>query len=69
MYVWMNNSFEGFWPVGTAVVVVAETPDDAANLLKLALLERGLKSDVCAEQFTLLQTITPRAYVLRDGNY
>lgn len=57
----------GYWPVGTASVVVAPDEATARKLLDAALVERRLKPD----DYTLqeLDTKKPAAIVLRDGDY
>ena len=69
MKVWTNTTFSGHYPVGTAAVVVAETAEQAAQLLQTALAERGLRGPVTADQFVLLPVDQPRAVVLLDGDY
>lgn len=69
MKVWTNNKFHGHWPVGTAAVVVAETPEQAAEMLREELRGRGLIVQVLPEQFEPLDTDAPAARVLCDGDY
>lgn len=69
MRVWTSTEFEGYWPVGTAAVVVAETPEAACELLKRELSARGLDQQITASQFVEIETTRPVAVVLRDGNY
>lgn len=56
------------WPVGGASVIVAETKERAEHLLRLALLEHGLKD---ASELTLTEVPLnlETAIVLRDGDY
>lgn len=67
MRVWICSDFEGFWPVGTASIVMAESSEQARALLQAALKERGLPES----EFTLIEVdlTTPHAIILRDGNY
>jgi len=69
MKVWLNTDFTGHYPVGTAAVVVADTAQQAAEMLNAALVEGGLTANSTPEQFTRLPTNSPRAVVLNDGNY
>lgn len=57
----------GFYPVGTASVVVAPNEDEARVVLESALKERGLP----ATKFTLkeLHLVMPVARILCDGDY
>ena len=69
MKVYTNTTFKGHWPVGTAAVVVAESPEQAAELLAAKLRELHLPQDVAAEDMRLLRTNTWAVCVLNDGNY
>lgn len=59
---------DGFYPVGVASVIVAESKDRARSLLDAALVVRGLKIDKNCT-FQELNIEVPNAYVLRDGDY
>lgn len=56
--------------VGGASVIVAESEDEARRLLDAELRSRRLK-DHAASPYTLelIEAGTPRAIVLRDGDY
>lgn len=69
MNIYTCTSFEGHWPVGSAAVVVAESADGAAELLNAELRSRGLKDNLNTGDFELVDTATPKAIVLCDGNY
>ena len=69
MNVWTNIEFIGYYPVGSAVVVVANTAQAAAKMLNGKLLELGLKETATAEQFQLLPTKRESVVILNDGNY
>lgn len=58
------------YPVGCASVVVAETEEEARTLLDARLIERGLVPST-EHPYTLqeLETGTPSAVMLCDGNY
>ena len=58
---------DGHW-VGVASVVVANSEPEARGLLQAALHEHGLDEQ---KPFTLrrLNTSSPRAFVLQDGDY
>lgn len=68
MKIWTCRDHTTHFPVGGASIVVAETEDEAQKLLCQALYDRGLDP---AQPFTLklLDTSTPHACVLRDGDY
>lgn len=66
MKVWTNVEFEGLWPVGAAAVVVAETAERAADLLRPVAPK---PETVRAEDFREVDTSTEHALVLNDGNY
>lgn len=67
MRVFVCNDFTGFWPVGTAAVVVADNEVAARGLLGAALREKGLNDP----RFTLVEIDTGAAgaFILRDGGY
>ena len=69
MKVWTNNYFRGYWPVGSAAVVVANTPEEASSLLNEKLKEMGLEGDAKPEDMDQLKTNKPLVRVLNDGDY
>ena len=69
MKVWLNNEFQGHYPVGTAAVVAAESAEEAAELLNSALLSIGLSASATATQFEELNTLTQNVIILCDGSY
>jgi hypothetical protein len=64
---WVCTDHEGFFPVGTASVVVAANEAEARQLLQRKLEQYGLSR----KPFTLreLALERPAAHVLADGNY
>jgi hypothetical protein len=58
----------GFYPVGTASIIIAPDEEEARKLLDAALTARGLFP---IEYYTLQEVDLdkPTAYILRDGNY
>lgn len=69
MQVYTCTTFEGFWPVGTAAVVVAPTRAQAVTILNARLKAHGLKPDVTMGDLQLVDLSRPGAAILRDGNY
>jgi hypothetical protein len=69
MKVWTNTEFEGYYSIGTAAVVVAETAEQAADLLNDDLQLLGLTRSATAEQFHRLPVNTPKVLILNNGNY
>lgn len=67
--VYVCNQFTGYWPVGTAAVVVAESQEHAAKLLNEQLLSQGLKGDADANAMALVMQTSPQVVILCDGNY
>lgn len=66
--VWTHNRFKGFWPVGTAAVVVAETREEAGYILNEQLDRMGLP--FCdPDQFEEVPLENGVVRVLRDGEY
>ena len=64
--VFVSNDFLGFWPVGTAAVIVAANEDDARRYLNNALTARGLDPN---QGGTLRELVNYGAEILCDGNY
>ena len=72
MKVYTSSDFPGFWPVGSAAVVVARSKRGAATLLRKALIRKGLiKENAEDDDFTLeeLDLSEPHSTILCDGNY
>lgn len=69
MKVWTNTEFTGHWPVGTAAVVVADTPNQACEALNAQLRSIGLPGNARSEDFRLIVTSKPNVTILRDGDY
>ena len=70
MKVWYSTDHSSFWPVGCASVVVAESIEEARQLLDYALLDEGLTGSI-DHPYTLIEVPLnkPAAYVLNTGNY
>jgi hypothetical protein len=68
MKIYTCTDHEGHWPVGVCSVIVANSEEEAAKLLAIELHKHGLHKN---KPFTLqeLDTTSPRAFVLRDGDY
>lgn len=72
MRVFVCTDHEGFWPVGTASVVIAENEEQARELLTIALRNRMMNGQgLDSLPFTLqeISSSEPAAHILRDGNY
>lgn len=69
MKVWTCNDFEGHWPVGAAAVVVAETEEQAKDLLDFALSVEGLGRQEDGYTLKTLDINKPEAIVLVNGDY
>jgi len=67
MKVYYSTDFKGFWPVGTAAIVIAEDEAQAKSLLELQIKDAGLPPS----KFTVkeLETSETKAIILRDGDY
>lgn len=66
MNIYTNTKFTGHCPVGTAAVVRAETPEDAALLLAFELKEHDLEQVVKPED---MEPFTGSVNLLCDGEY
>ena len=69
MKVWTNNMFKGFWPVGTAAVVVVNTSEEAAMYLNEQLKTFKLKETAYAKDMHKVPLIKDTVIMLNDGNY
>jgi hypothetical protein len=69
MRIFTHNKFEGYYPVGTAAIVVADGPIEAAKLLEVALAEKGLNQKIAPDDMHETYLDRPSARVLCDGNY
>lgn len=67
MKVFTCNDHEGYWPVPTASVIIAENEKEARDMLHEQLLEKGLNK----EDFTLVEVNTSikQVITLSDGEY
>ena len=68
MKIWTNNKFKGYWPVGTAAVVIADSPEQAADYLNVFLAEKNLP-DCKPDQFEEMPFIDGEVRILNDGEY
>jgi len=68
MKIWVNNKFKGHYPVGTAAVVIADSPGDAKTYLDLFLAECGLDESE-EEEFREMEFRDGQVEILCDGNY
>lgn len=66
MKVYYNDSFHGHYPVGTAAVVKAETKEDAARILEVALGAAGLGQTVPPSD--MIEVTTP-VVIINNGDY
>ncbi len=69
MKIWTNNRFSGFWPVPTAAVAVAATPEEAAAMLNDELEHAGLARNAQAADFVEMPTADKAIRVLSFGDY
>jgi len=67
---YINTTFGGHYPVGTAAVVRANDKEEAVKLLNNKLESSGLKGDVEQWQLTCISdAVENGAIILCDGNY
>lgn len=69
MNIYYNTSFEGHYPVGTAALVRANNPKEAAKLLNRELEKQGLPASARPELMYLFSDESPAVVILNDGNY
>ncbi len=64
------TDFKGHYPVGTAAVVTAGSPEEAAQLLNAELKLRGLPGDAKPENMLRFPAQKgEKCRILLDGNY
>lgn len=68
MKVYTCTDFEGYWPVGTAAVIVAESEAMAMARLLTMLASIKLPQDT-ALTLTEMDVDKAQVVILRDGNY
>ena len=68
MKIWTNNKFKGFWPVGTAAVVIADTATEAADYLSMFLQDKGLENAKVSDMEEM-PFLDGQVNILCDGNY
>lgn len=66
--IWVNTSFKGHHPVGTAAIVVADSQEEARDLLQSKLDSVGLVQPINASTMLKLDMTTKKALILYDGN-
>lgn len=66
MRVWTSHDFTGHYNVGTALVVCAETIEEATLFADKELREHGLVFD---GELVELKLDAPKCRVLNDGDY
>ncbi|MFY3647755.1 hypothetical protein ACOTET_26675 [Achromobacter xylosoxidans] len=69
MPVYTNNEFIGRWPVGSAAVVTADTPERAAELLAAELTRIGLRKTVKVADMKPFESTQESVAILCDGDY
>lgn len=69
MKIWTNKEFHGFWPVGTAAVIIADTAEIATEKLNAALVEHGLKPTAEAKDMICFEYEDGNVRILNDGVY
>lgn len=69
MKVYTNTTFTGHYPVGTAAVVIARGPTDAAKALNAELVKIGLPGDALPKDMKVINCLKSRVTILRDGDY
>lgn len=68
MRLFTTDDFEGVWPVGVAAMVIAETHEQATELMTEALIKAGLKPHN-KFHFTEYNLEKPQAVILQNGDY
>ena len=69
MKIFSCKTFTGVWPVGTAALTKADTPEIAAEQLNAVLRELGLPGDAKPEDMIEFPQAAETTRILCDGNY
>lgn len=69
MKVFTCKDFKGFWPVGVAAVIVAETKERAREILSEELHKIGLKQDLSDCEINHVKTNAEQVIIIHDGEY
>jgi hypothetical protein len=70
MNVYTCKDHDGHFPVGVASIVVADSEDEAREILDAELKANGLKPFArCPYTLVSLSTSSPKAIVLNNGDY
>lgn len=65
---WINTSFKGHHPIGTAAIVVANNQKEASILLEKKLESVGLMQPINPSSMLKLDMTVKKALILYDGN-
>ena len=69
MMVWAVE-YDGWWPIGSCMVVTAHNVEEAEELFVQLFREvYGAQRDHGELMFTAISTTSPNAVVILDGNY
>jgi len=63
------TTFEGHWPVGAAAIVLADSAEEAAELLNADLKKSGLKGDAEPKDMVPYPRTNEAVRVLCNGDY
>lgn len=69
MKVFYNDSFRGYYPVGSSAVLIADNQTEAAELLKLKLEQMGLKQNIDPSDIYEIDVMEKGVLILCDGDY
>jgi hypothetical protein len=69
MFMYLCTDHDHVYPVGVASVVIAETVDEAIQLLDIQLLDHGLQPFAQSPYTFTVLPLEKVAVVLRDGDY
>lgn len=69
--IFVNTTFKGYYPVGTAAVVCAATQEEAADILnkRLEHLAMPQNEPVTPDQMEKFTMVPGNVVILADGNY
>ena len=69
MKVFTNKTFDGFYPVGSAAVVIADNKEEAAGRLSHQLNHMGMLQSINPDDMIEVNVDSAKVIILCDGNY
>jgi len=69
MKVFTNNKFNGYYPVGSAAIIIASNKEEAAGRLSYQLNHMGLAQQINPDDMVEINIDSEKVIILCDGEY